>query len=263
MPRNTLRHLDALAGVAGQRPSERQGRAEGAAFPAELHALLNERRQLEHRMTALTGGGGQESNPSADRRFPVTPLDQRRRLDAEWARRRNQATDTLRRTVDEAVGDLGSRALQELSGPPERSGQRAIHGPLERSGQRQTLSPGHQEVQRIRQTLGESVRSSSDLDLDRLNDDPGLRDFGREFPELPTRELRSVDDLMRTADEKLDILKGGSGDLGRLREVAVERLGVRRQEQQRDAQRDARRSDRRQSVDDDRDMARLDSREVR
>jgi hypothetical protein len=218
-------------------------------------------------MTSLTGGGGQGSGPSADRRFPVTPLDQRRRLDAEWARRRDQATNTLRESVDDAIGDGGSRLLQELTGSPERSGQRAIHGPPERSGQRQLQLPGSQQMQNLRSRFNEPLRSAGDLNLDRLANDPDMRDFGREVPRLPTRELQSMDDRLQQARERLDILKGGSGDLDRLREVAMERLGARRQEQrrneQRDEQRDARRRNRRQSDDQERDRSRLDRREVR
>jgi len=262
MPRNTLQQLGALSGGPGTGAGAPQSVPE-AALPPELHALLAERRGLEDRMTSLTGGIGQGSDPAADRRYPVTPLGERRRLDAEWARRRSQASDTLRRTAGDVAGDAGPRMLHELTGPAERSGERAIHGPQERSGQRRTPVPGHDEFRRGRETLGEATRSLTDPDLDRLANDPRLRDFGRDVPELPNRELRSIDDRMQHVGDRLDILKGGSGDLGHLRDVAMERLGARRREQQRDERRDAHRLDRQYSADDDRDRSRLDRREVR
>lgn len=109
----------------------------------ELERLRRERRELEARMDQLTDG---TSTPVGDaRRYPVTPLAQRRTEDAWWARRRDGtgvAGDPRTRPggQDLPADSPGRRVTgRGESGevepfPPLRTQQRALLEPLGRIG---------------------------------------------------------------------------------------------------------------------------------
>lgn len=258
MPRNSLRNLDAIdeqpSAPAPGRGVPRRDLGDVADLPEALTALLGERRQLEERMAALTGDAGAPT--TSDPRFPVTPLAERRRQDADWAQRRDRVATPFDRpaepgstTLDRFVGD----AVDTIAEPPERTGQRVVRaaGRAFRDPSRPRSDPSRRQ--------SDPSRPLSDLSLKRLANDPDLREFGRDLAEPQLRPLRSLDETLRRARQRLDILEGGSGDLDHLRSTAIGRLADRVDEAARDRRRDDARTDRSRR-DEERDMARLDRR---
>lgn len=241
MPRNTIHQLAALAG----RPSNRPDSLPEHALPADVQRLLAERRQLASRMGSLIGEPDRGADTVTDRRFPVTPLDERRRLDARWADHRDRVITAAR----SSVGDIVTRKLRDLVEPATRSGQRAINGPRERSGQRRYLGFELDELRPRLPNVVEPPVPTADLTLDRLRSNPRLtepemKEFGRALRTFPDPKIRSLSDRMQRVERRLDLWHGGSGDLNRLRTLALERLRDRRREQRDDAARDAFRLDR-------------------
>ena len=272
MPRNSLRNLDAIdeqpSAPAPGRGVPRRDLGDVADLPEALAALLGERRQLEERMAALTGDAGAPT--TSDPRFPVTPLAERRRQDADWAQRRDRVATPFDRpaepgstTLDRFVGD----AVDTIAEPPERTGQRVVRaaGRALRDPSRPRSDPSRRQSDPSRPRSDPSRRQSdpsrplSDLSLKRLANDPDLREFGRDLAEPQLRPLRSLDETLRRARQRLDILEGGSGDLDHLRSTAIGRLADRVDEAARDRRRDDARTDRSRR-DEERDMARLDRR---
>jgi len=145
-------------------------------------------------------------------------------------------------------GDLDdsrvAQALQavqtSISEPPERTGQRAIQGLMDRTGLRSLKNPT-------------ALTESDPLErMMRLRDTPALREMKTTLPEprLPDRP-----GALERAAERLDILRGGSGDLDTLRALALSRRTARFDEE-RGLERPARPRD----ADAGRDAARLDRR---
>ena len=249
MARNSLRNLDALdeqpSAPAPGRRVPRRDLGDITDLPEALTSLLGERRQLEERMAALTGDAGAPT--TSDPRFPVTPLAERRRQDADWARRRDRVATPFDRPAEPGattLDRLAGAAVDTIAEPPERTGQRVVRAAGRAAGR----------------ALPDPSRPLSDLSLKRLASDPDLREFGRDLVEPQLRPLKSLDETLRRARQRLDILEGGSGDLDLLRSTAIARLTGRVDEAARDRRRDDERTDRSRRRDEERDMARLDRR---
>lgn len=245
MPRNTVQHLSNIAGERLSNTAEATAYTSGApallpeeALPPELQRLVAERRVLEAKMDSLIGHPADAADRATNRRFPVTPLGERRRLDAAWAQRRDRAAS--------------------IGTPVARSGQRTTSDPPSRSGLREFVGFDVKEFERRRAEIGDKRSAISAPMLDRFstNGQPGkleIRESGRALRPPIERPLPSVDDQMKKANRRLDILSGGSGDLNRLRAIAIARLQARRREQRSDDLRDAKRLDRNRSKRDERD----------
>ncbi|MEH6354914.1 MAG: hypothetical protein V7760_02660 [Marinobacter sp.] len=235
MARNSLRNLNARGSNADAGAPEMSA----DLLPADLRALLHQRESLEARMTTLTG----RQSETGDIRFPITPLTARRAADDAWA----AARDRLRApTMPQYKLDDGSvaQALQTIqtgdSEPAQRTGQRAIQGMAGRTGLRNLNNPA-------------GLTDSDPLErMMRLRDTPALRDLEKALPEprLPERP-----GALSRAAERLDILRGGSGDLDKLRALALSRRTARF-----DEERGLERHRRPRDADAGRDAARLDRR---
>jgi hypothetical protein len=240
MARNSLRNLNAGNSNAGANGSAGAPEMSPDLLPQDLRALMQQRESLEARMATLTGARPAESG---DSRFPVTPLPARRAADDAWAAARDRLLipglpqDNLDSSgVTQAVRALQTRASE----PPERTGQHAIQGLEDRTG--------------LRNLNNSAVLTESDpLErMMRLREPPALRDLKTALPEprLPERP-----GALDRAAERLDILRGGSGDLDTLRALALSRRAARfdearglerhRRPQDADAGRDADRLNRR------------------
>jgi len=239
MARNSLRNLNARSSGAGI--AEPKMSAE--LLPPDLRALLHERQSLETRMATLTG----RPSEAGDSRFPITPLPARRAADDAWAaaRDRLRVSGSLQGELDNHRVIQALQAIQtSASEPPLRTGQRtdqrAIQGLVERTGLRNLNNPA------VQAESGPLER------MMRLRDTPALRDLKTTLPEprLPDRP-----DALDRAAERLDILRGGSGDLDKLRALALARRTARL-----DEERELERPARPQDADAGRDSARLDKR---
>lgn len=269
MPRNTIRNLGSVdqPGFSGRSPSPSPPSSQlpssarlpsspgpssspSPELPPELERLLAERQVLEERMGQLVGGpASAESaeNSGAGPRFPVTPLSLRRLEDAAWADQRDRLDRSL---DDDGLGQVRSRTPDRLVD--------TLSDLVPRTGQRSLQPTGRELVDRWRPDPGDRGEARSrGLSLGDLPNDPQFRDFEPPLRQLPSAELRSLDDTLSEARRRLDILRGGSGDLDQLRRRATERLRARRQEDRRDARRARHRDSRR---DAERDQARLDRR---
>jgi len=235
MARNSLRNLNARSSNTGV-----EAPTMGAdLLPEDLRALLHERQSLEARMATLTG----RPTENGDNRFPITPLTARRAADDAWAAARDQprGTGILQDKLDD---DRVTQALHTIqtgtSEPAQRTGQRAIQSLADRTG--------------LRNLNNSAVLNESDpLErMMRLRDTPALRDLGKALPEprLPERP-----GALDRAAERLDILRGGSGDLDTLRALALSRRTARF-----DEERGLERHRRPRDADAGRDAARLDRR---
>jgi hypothetical protein len=235
MARNSLRNLNARRSNAGAEAPEMSAEL----LPADLRALLHERQSLEARMATLTG----RPTENGDNRFPITPLPVRRAADDAWAATRDRLRTPVvpRHELDSGRFTQSLEAVQTgASSPPERTGQKAIQGLAERTGLRNLSEPtGLAEPDPLEQMM-------------RLRDTPALRDLKTTLPEprLPERP-----GALERAAERLDILRGGSGDLDTLRALALSRR-MARFEEERLLERPARTRD----ADAGRDAARLDRR---
>ncbi len=211
MARNSLRDLAAAA-------SPDAPAAPSVALPDDVTALLRERATLERRMARLAGQDG-------DPRFPVTTLDARRRADAAWGRARDRVRPgpSLERAPRRPDGPTAGVAPGAVE-PEPRTGQRPFGLPLERTGLRMLETAGR--------------RPTDELPAPRIRD-IAAETLGHVAPP-PLREAVAGADAMARAAERLDIRRGGSGDLDALREAAL-RLGRARRE---DARRDEARLDR-------------------
>lgn len=177
-------------------------------LPPEVARLQAERTALEARMAALTGRC--EEVPGEATRFPVTPLDQRRRADDAWARQRDGRPDTRPALGRLGLGSgsgsgSGQRDAAEQA-PEARSGQRAILGPRERS-LAQRLFAGRPPGQ------GSLLAEADGL----------LRGRTRGVEER-WRERGGAEQAYRARRERLlSVAEGGSGDLDARAERARER----------------------------------------
>lgn len=299
MPRNSLRNLGTAQPTAAQpTTAPAQPAALPADLPPELQELMQEREALEARMAALTGGtanagsarpGAMPSGGDQGRRFPVTALGDRRAQDAQWARRRENRRDTARGELAELVRDpvpalrerlLPDGAEEAFRDPPERTGQRALRDVADRM-RAPIADPIDAAMDVLPLREGPALRDpfSSRDDPPRLRreettrrDRPTqqeslpLREITPRLPEPPFAEprvpaLTNLDDRLSGARRKLDILKGGSGDLDELRKKAQQRARERRAETDRDRRRDqARTSNARDTRDEKRDNDRLENR---
>ncbi|WP_417518900.1 hypothetical protein [Marinobacter sp.] len=235
MARNSLRNLSTRsANAATEAP-----RINAGMLPADLRALLHQREALEARMAALTG----RPMDNGDSRFPITPLSVRRAADDAWAAARDR-----RHAPGSPQDELSEGGLRQVlqatqtsaSEPPQRTGQRAIQDLADRTGLRNLRNPATQA-------------ESDPLErMMRLRESPDLRDLTTALPEprLPERP-----GALERASERLDILRGGSGDLDKLRALALSRRTARF-----DEARELERHRRPQDPDAGRDAARLDRR---
>lgn len=235
MARNSLRNLNARNSNAGTTAPEMSA----DQLPADLRALLHQRQSLEARMATLTG----RPTENGDNRFPITPLSARRTADDAWAAARDRLRVPGAPQGDPNDGRI-TQALNatqtSVSEPPERTGQRAVQGLADRTGLRNLKNPA-------------ALTESDPLErMMRLRDTPPLRDMTTTLPEprLPDRP-----GALDRAAERLDILRGGSGDLDTLRALALSRRTARFDEE-RGLERPARPRD----ADAGRDAARLDRR---
>lgn len=202
MPRNSWTSL-----LDDSPPAE----PEAPELPPEVARLQAERAALEARMAALTGRG--EEVPGEAARFPVTPLDQRRRADDAWARQRDGRPDTR-----PALGRLGL-------GPDSGSGQRdaAEQEPEARSGQRAILGPRERSL--VERSLAERLFTGRPMGQgSMLAEGDGLLRGRASGVEERWRERGGAEQAYRTRRERLlSVAEGGSGDLDARAERARER----------------------------------------
>lgn len=200
------------------------------SLPPELATLQAERLALEERMATLSG---RASEPSGEtRRFPVTPLGERRQADEAWARRRDindlRQWDRSWRHAGEAARLGGAaesdQAVDSEPVPTLRTGQRLIRGLA------------------LRDRLQASA-SRTGLSPDEPDDAPRRPPVSAvERPNLPDR-WQATRDILSTRVERyyterrdrlLSVVTGGSGDLDTRAEQARDRaLEARRLERQR------------------------------
>ena len=242
MPRNSWASLqDEAASVPTS--DDLASEAVSTPLPASLVALQRERAELEARMQRLASGGT-EPNGNADARFPVTPLSQRRRADADWASRRDALSD---RSPLRELTQAPARSFEPADDAPSlplRTGQRLLGDPPSRTGLRE--------------------QSRSWIDTDAL--DAGARRItgpleswerrGREALEPPLPSMTTPTRAYETRRERLlSVVEGGCGDLDeraeRAREVALSRRRWQRREQQADDRRLTRARQQRQAQEDE------------
>ena len=268
MPRNSLRNVvrPNAAPTVPRTPAQTLPSSAMPEMPQDVQDLLAERQVLEARMAELTGGPASGGGVDA-RRFPVTPLSQRRAEDGAWARSRDGR-------ISERGGSApsGANASQPGQGArdpllPERTGQRALTDRVGRFSQ--ALEPALRDLDRVSASpndgdplgaLGSIPPTLPLRNLDtaipkRLKDkspelrekplrgDPNLRDFAPPLPGPAEPMLRALKARDAPDLRKLDILRGGSGDLDTLRQTAFERMKARRDEQRREDRKRARRQD--------------------
>lgn len=247
-------------------------------MPEELQTLLREREVLERQMQALTGGTAAGSSTPGDRRYPIASMAERRAADNAWMARRDQRSDSTSEPDPmqrlSRLQTAGRQLSDLLDDPPERTGQRALLGLQDRVMPNRTSLRQLPEAGRALMAMPDRAQDRLDRRVDRLSEDrplpndPAERDV---TPRIPVPELRSLDDRMKNARKRLDVLEGGSGNLDKLRDLARQRMFDRRSESARDDKRDAARMNRRQeddsarprrtqTNDDKRDAARLDRR---
>lgn len=283
MPRNSIRNLGQPAGGAQDGPqTARSGPAPKAPdLPPELQTLLREREALERQMQTLTGGTATGTSDPADRRYPITPMAKRRADDAAWMERRDQRPDSsaepdpMRRLSQ--LRTAGRQLNDLMQDPPERTGQRALQALQDRAMPNRTSLRQLPEAGRALMDIDDRGQDRLDRPTNRLSEDrplpnaPKARDLTPRIPVPKVPELRSLDDRMKNARKRLDVLEGGSGNLDKLRDLARQRMFDRRSESKRDQKRDAARMNRQQdedtarprrvlTKDDKRDAARLDRR---
>ncbi|MCA1769395.1 MAG: hypothetical protein LC652_05375 [Halomonas sp.] len=241
MPRNSwMSLLEEEPPHAGAVDPQSAGEVGSSALslPPELATLQAERIALEERMAALSG---RSSEPTGEtRRFPVTPLGERRQADEAWARRRD-------------VNDL--RQLDSSwrhAGVPVRQGGAAESDQAVDSEPVPTLRTGQRLIRRL--ALRDRLQASAGrtgLSSDEPDDGPRrppvsaverLRERWDEGPSLPDRWQATRDALSTRVeryyterrDRLLSVVTGGSGDLDTRAEQARDRaLEARRLERQR------------------------------
>ena len=229
MPRNSWTSLLDEAsfrdGVSDP-PSGSEEMSPALSLPPELAALQAERIALEARMAALTGRPSESSGEA--RRYPVTPLGERRQADEAWANQRD--LEESRRSGDSSgqpsprirPGGAGEsdKAADDEPFPLLRTGQRLIHGPALRD--------------RLRSPVRRSGLSSAES-----GDAPTLLDRWQ-----MTRDVLSTPverNYTERRERLLSVVSGGSGDLDARAEQAREKaLEARRLERQRQQADDAR-----------------------
>lgn len=239
MVRNSLRNLTASAPPKGSASTLAipVPQANNTQLPADVRQLLEEREKLQSKMASLTG---QQTN-SAATRFPITSLSKRRMDDEVWAKKRDDSA-ILKTLNDGQAPSLASLYQADNAEPPERSGQRALGLLTERTGLSDRLEP------KLRQ--------------------PALPELTNLAKKKPLETLRSINKTppmgetshaLSHAARRLDLLQGGSGDLDKLRALALSRHLVRRK-QETAWERRRKPSDPDSNKDAARDAARLDSR---
>jgi len=231
MPRNSWASLQDEA-ASDPTSDDLASEAVSTPLPASLVALQRERAELEARMQRLASGGT-EPNGNADARFPVTPLSQRRRADADWASRRDALSD---RSPLRELTQAPARSFEPADDAPSlplRTGQRLLGDPPSRTGLRE--------------------QSRSWIDTDAL--DAGARRITGPL-ESPLPSMTTPTRAYETRRERLlSVVEGGCGDLDeraeRAREVALSRRRWQRREQQADDRRLTRARQQRQAQEDE------------
>lgn len=239
MARNSLRNLTSGAPPnGGEHPlATPVSQTDNTQLPADIRQLLEDREKLQSKMASLTG---QQTN-SVTTRFPITPLSKRRMDDEVWAKKRDDSV-ILKTPNDGQIPSLANLSQADNVEPPERSGQRALGLLTERTGLRDRLEP------KLRQPAL-----------------PELTNLAKKKPLETLRSLNKTSPMGETshalshAAQRLDLLQGGSGDLDKLRALALSRHLVRRK-QETAWERRRKPSDPDSNKDAVRDAARLDSR---
>jgi|GEM_PF-3019490 len=245
----------ALAGAGG---AAQDGAAPApVTLPGEVQDLLREREALEARMLSLTGGGaeqgagaGRAASSAPDPRYPVVALAERRAADALWARGRDEGReddappprprvagrlrsglDTLRETAVERAKPAMRSGLRDLFAAPEAPALRAM--------------PDAPPLRGL--ALPDPLN-----DALHMRNDPSRRTLGTDLPVPRLRPLAELAERGARVADRLDTLRGGSGDLDALRETARARRRDRRAEERPKAPR--------KNDDTDRDRRRDDAR---
>ncbi|MFG6160181.1 hypothetical protein ACGTNG_15380 [Halomonas sp. 1390] len=243
MPRNSWASLQEET-ASDTTPDAVAPEAAATPLPASLVALQRERAELEARMQRLAGGGA-EPTGDADARFPVTPLSQRRRADADWASRRDAQSD---RSPLRELTQAPARSFEPADDAPSlplRTGQRLLGDPPARTG--------------LREQGGRSWTDTNALDAGTRRVTGALESWerrGREALEAPLPSMTTPTRAYEARRERLlSVVAGGCGDLDeraeRAREVALERRRWQRREQQADERRLTRARQQRQAQEDE------------
>lgn len=225
MPRNSWASLQEE--TASDTPSDAVASAAmSPPLPESLVALQRERAELEARMQRLASGGS-EPPGDADARFPVTPLSQRRRADADWASRRDALNN---RSPLRGITQAPARSFEPVDDAPSlplRTGQRLLGDPPPRTGLREQ---------------GRSWIGTDPLDAGTRRVSGPLESWerrGREALEAPLPSMTTPTRAYETRRERLlSVVTGGCGDLDERAERARERALERRREQRREQQAD-------------------------
>lgn len=240
MARNSLRNLTSGAPPnGGAHPlATPVSQTDNTQLPADVRQLLEDREKLQSKMASLTG---QQTNSVATR-FPITPLSKRRMDDEVWAKNRDKSA-TLKALNDDQPPLVGLYQTDNAE-PPERSGQRALGLLTERTGLRDRLEP------KLRQpALPELTNLAKKKPLETLH---SLN---------KTSPIGETGHALSHAARRLDLMQGGSGDLDKLRALALSRH-LERKQQETAWERRRKPSDPDSNKDAARDAARLDSRPI-
>ncbi|MGM1051189.1 MAG: hypothetical protein ACQEXO_02200 [Pseudomonadota bacterium] len=241
MPRNSWKSLledESLLADASDTRSAGEGEPSALSLPPGLATLQAERVALEARMAALSGRSSESSGET--RRFPVTPLGERRQADEAWARRRDldgshPSNRSWRHAGEPArPGGAGEsdQSVDREPVPTLRTGQRLIRGlalrdRLQASASRTGLLPDEPDDAPRRPPVSAVERLR-----ERLDEGPSLPDRWQATRDgLSTRVERYYTERR---DRLLSVVTGGSGDLDTRAEQARDRaLEARRLERQR------------------------------
>lgn len=233
MPRNSWTSLleeESPHAGASEPPSGSEEMSPALSLPPELAALQAERAALEARMAALSG---RSSEPSGEtRRFPVTPLGERRQADEAWALRRDindlRQLDSSWRHGGEPARPGGAaesdQAVDSEPVPTLRTGQRLIRGlalrdRLQASAARTGLSPDEPDDAPRRPPVSAVER-------------PNLPDRWQAPRDVLSTRVESY--YTERRERLLSVVTGGSGELDARAELAREKaLEARRLERQR------------------------------
>lgn len=246
MPRNSWTSLlgdDSPEADATDPLREDAAGADALSLPSELVALQQERAALEARMAALTGRSGESSGET--RRFPVTPLGERRRADEAWARQRDLGASYPSGSAwrqDMQPGRSG--AARNSDQPDEREPMPAL-----RTGQRLIRGLALRDRLQGPRLTGRATESDAEPGREAVSTVEHLRDGLDQGPSLPDRWQTTSDALATRVerfynerrDRLLAVATGGSGDLDaraeQAREKALEARRLERQRQQADDER--------------------------
>lgn len=231
MPRNSWTSLLEEGSFAGRSPASHPGSPPDTLLPQEVRRLQAQRRELEERMDRLTG---RSTEPEArDRRFPVTPLAQRRAADDAWARRRDASWNPFsggegsQRSMAERVGgrlasDSGLMGEVEEPLPALRTGQRAILEPMGR------IREGSLLEEPLSRPLQDRLRLDGDPVSDPMDRSMETRDRrrspGDRFTGLGDRFSQVQDRFSEVSDRFTEVSTPTSAAAGRIRNASLRSL---------------------------------------